>query len=929
VAENMKDSVEHLSSPPINRTATSASVPLIARLSHELPKPRDWQAFQRNCTLLFQAELNDPNAQEYGRGGQKQGGIDILGKRNGNPDHYVGIQCRLITKPLKEPGILKECSAALELEAGLKEIIFATTAPHDTHATDAAIAVERTLRREGHNVTVVVYGWEALQNKIAVHDVAYAVFCPSSVATSAPQTLVNAPQLRALGAEVAAQVIEQLRQTGVALSACETSTAASKDEDPALHAKIDTFRDLVREENEPVLAEKGLLALLEKELLDGKPWARFRIETNLGAIALSLGREAEGAARFEAAFAVRPDDPNAVANLALARIIQGRPDEAMDLALQALDATPRAAHAIECLFSAAARSTWHGEPETLIPPDLVGNIHADLGLAEFLRRRNIPGWAERSLELSRQHADVQEFKQVRAIAVLNIALESEQFLPGDRSSVTIDELNRAADDMKAAAEHLLDIGFADEHDLFAYLNNAGMLLRLCGRHAECEALLRRGLPRVPDEPQLHRLLALAQAVNGHRGEALATLAAGDDPENRLLAADLIAVDNPSTALAQALAINPTTLNPHLARLRWRLVGELALKTGETDDLRSAVAGLRALDSSDVLADLLEILGERKVELDDNVFYKRLRAVAASLPDDADMMTRYVLAEELQNQGLPEEASRLLEEHVDLSRRSPATRLYLQSLAAARRDETFLRAVAVAGPAVQDDPETLWVVAAHAWNIGDLSGAYRTTEALLAQEPDNPRARLLKIEILLRQDRSAELLAELEKPVENLAWARLQDQFRIASLFGHFGYIKRGASAYRLFLEHRDKSQAWMTLSMLVLEAGQGRTEGPGPWDAQVVAPNIAVDLRYDNGEEAFFVVEPDASLRHLDTESWEPEHPLVQTLLGSGIGARFIVPTGREARSPNSATNTWRGSTTSCSITRFGSPRSRAFVAFP
>jgi hypothetical protein len=48
-------------------------------------------------------------------------------------------QCRLITKPLKEPGILKECRAALELEAGLKEIIFATTAPHDTRATSKTL----------------------------------------------------------------------------------------------------------------------------------------------------------------------------------------------------------------------------------------------------------------------------------------------------------------------------------------------------------------------------------------------------------------------------------------------------------------------------------------------------------------------------------------------------------------------------------------------------------------------------------------------------------------------------------------------------------------------------------------------------------------------------------------------------------------------
>src|SRR3546814_4122864 len=38
------------------------------------------------------------------------------------------------------------------------------------------------------------------------------------------------------------------------------------------------------------------------------------------------------------------------------------------------------------------------------------------------------------------------------------------------------------------------------------------------------------------------------------------------------------------------------------------------------------------------------------------------------------------------------------------------------------------------------------------------------------------------------------------------------QFRVATLLGHFGFSERAAKvAYRLFLEHRDNSQAWMTL----------------------------------------------------------------------------------------------------------------------
>jgi cellulose synthase operon protein C len=590
---------------------------------------------------------------------------------------------------------------------------------------------------------------------------------------------------------------------------------------------------------------------------------------------------------------VRPDDPTAIANLALARTIQRCFEEAIALARQALTAVPRPNYAVTYLLQAAARSAWQGDPESLIPADLVGSESADLGLTEFLRWRSVPGWAARCLELGRRHPEVDSFKRVRALAILALALEEGDFFPGGRAPVNLEDLNRAADDMKALAEYCLDNGFVHEHDFVANINNAAVLLRLSGRNAECEVILQRGLLTAPNEPLLRRMLALVQVSDGRRADAMSTLAAtGDDPENKLLSLELLGIDDPAAAIARATEIDSKTLDSRLGRLRWRMIGEQALKIGDMESLQSAVSGLRSLNAADVTAELLEIRREQKEGLS---VHERLRAVAAALPIDADMVTRYFVAVELCDQNLPEEASLLLDGHVDLGRRSPATTLYLQSLAAARRDDAFRKAIDTAAPAVRDDPETLGTVATHAWNVGDLRGAFRAIEALLALEPNNAYARLLKIEILARQNRSAELLVELDQPVENLAWTRLRDRFRIAALLGHLGYVERAVSfAYRLFLEHRDNSQAWMTLSILVLEQGRGAVEAPRAWDAPVVASNVAVDLRYDDGQEVFFVVEPDAALRKLDEESWEPEHPLVQTLLGSRNGARFHDPTGRE-----------------------------------
>ena len=875
-------------------TPPKATIPLTTRLAVEIPKPKDWQAFQRNCVLLFRAELNDPNAQEYGRPGQKQKGIDVLARRGGRDEHFVGVQCRLVTAPLKEKKILSDAREALTLKADIKELIFATSAPDDTGAADAAVSVTRLLKDEGHELTVIVYGWGQLQTLIALHEAAYNAFYPSAVASTNPQNTGLATEANDLAALVAARVVEQLRSSG--LAAAPREGAADATEDPALHARIDTYRDLFKEHDQPLLAERALLGMLEQEDLTAKPWANYRIETNLGVIAIALGREAAAASRFEAAHAIRPMDPNALANLALARTLQGQFEVAMRLAQSALEGDPRADYAVGHLLQAAARAEWQGDPATLIPADLVGSALADLGMAEFLRRREVPGWAEQVVELARRHPETQEFNRSRAIAVLSLALESGEVIAGAHGPATAAELTAAANEMKALIEHYLDIGFADLDDLVAYLNNAALLLRICERHAEAEDLLVRGMPKVGDQPHLRRLLAIVRLADDRETEAIAVLENDTDPENGILLAELQAnIGDHATALAKALSIDGSHLPDRLQRLRWQIVGESALQVGDQAALDDAIAGLRSIDPHDVRASLLEIKAGRKTLADEAVVQEQLRCLAAGAPPNLDMVSRYFIALELRNHDLAEEASRLLEGHVDLSRPNPAVMLYLRSLASARRDAAFHAALKQAAPEVRNDPSTLWAVAAHAWNLGDLGASSTAVDALLSLEPSEPRARLLKIEIFIRQDRSNDLFTELEKPLEALAWKSPNDQFRLASLLGHFGFVERAAAlAYSLFLQHRDISRAWMTLSMLVLDEGRGEEDKPGLWDVTEVSPDAAVDLTYDDGSTLFFVVEPNVLLRKLDPQSWEPEHALVRAVAGLRAGAQFVGPDGRE-----------------------------------
>jgi hypothetical protein len=256
---------------------------------------------------------------------------------------------------------------------------------------------------------------------------------------------------------------------------------------------------------------------------------------------------------------------------------------------------------------------------------------------------------------------------------------------------------------------------------------------------------------------------------------------------------------------------------------------------------------------------------------------------------------------MSNQDMPDEAAKLLEPIVDLQILSPSTRLYLSCLAEARRDEAFRTSLASASSDVRKDTEILWLQATQSWNIGDLREAGKAIDTLLRTHSDHAPARLLKVEILLRSDQVDGVVKELERPIEKLAFTRLTDKFRVASLLGHFVPIERAvAYAYRLFLENREISQAWLCFHGLVLQEGVNLSESLGPWDIVVIGNDAAVDIEYDDGEKQFVIVEADGRLRRLDDESWEPDHPLVKAITGLAVGASFTNPV-------NGKTGTIRG----------------------
>jgi Flp pilus assembly protein TadD len=675
-------------SPPLLRAHLS---------SVELPPPRDWQAFQRKCVPLFRRMLNDPHAGEYGRGGQNQRGIDILLHRNADPDQRIGIQCRRVAKPLRKNKIRTDCDNALAHFPDLREIIFACTAEHDTHATDDARTVETDLRAAGYDIRVTLYGWEQLCGRIVDYQEAIEAFFPNLVPTP-PPTIAPSTFFQVDVAAMTPDVVNQIagavaiaiqRQNLPSAPPAPPAPAAAGDsEDPALHARIDTYRDLFKDDKRPLEAEAGLQRLLAQVDINQKPQAKFRILTNLGSVALHLGREADAIALYEDAYAARPQEAHAIANLAFARILQDHPFEGMALAHQALDATPPADHAIGYLLQAAARSGWQGDPQTLVPDRLRGCMHADLGLAEFHRRREEAGWQNRCIALADRHPDADEFIQIRGIALLSLAIDTGYAQAGGIGPVTVAELARAAEQMKAFTERMLESGFAYEHDRRAHLNNTTVLLRLAGREADAVTLLRRGGASTTQNPSLHRLLALALVGTGRRDEAIRELEADTAPENLLFRAELIGLTDAARALDLARQVRPESLPQGMTANLWYLVGDLAIRTNQPDLAEEAGAALAAHIPGSAVAHAVALRAEQLRGLDEETFQKRFRDLARSVGAELPLPERVLLALELRDAGCPDDASRLLDGRIEVGRVTPPAILYLQCLVEARRDDTF-------------------------------------------------------------------------------------------------------------------------------------------------------------------------------------------------------------------------------------------------
>lgn len=105
------------------------------------PVPRSWDEFEDIVADVFRIRWEDPNINRYGRTGQAQHGVDIVGRPRYLDRAFAGIQCKNVAS-LNATTVFQEADNARSFTPPLRAYIIATTAARDTAIQSSVWAAE-------------------------------------------------------------------------------------------------------------------------------------------------------------------------------------------------------------------------------------------------------------------------------------------------------------------------------------------------------------------------------------------------------------------------------------------------------------------------------------------------------------------------------------------------------------------------------------------------------------------------------------------------------------------------------------------------------------------------------------------------------------------------------------------------------------------
>ena len=642
----------------------------------QVPKPRDEQAFERCSLVLWRCILNDEGTYLYGRRGQRQHGVDIVGCRNGDLRHVVGIQCKLKGEGqlLVEEEVRIEVEKALSFRPSLAEYAIVTTAPDDARLQSLARELSASISESRSlPLQISVIGWENLQQEIQRHPEAQHAFDPSHTGQGEKilQKVEDVPE------QVAGKISPQLEliRRDIANLGARQVTVESSVMDSEYEALVNDYVALMP--GEPEMALESLQRLQSRLDANVGSRIRFRIATNIAACRLELGDVESAAAEFISACDLAPEERKAIANKAFGHLLRSDWVRARDIAKEGLDEQPENAS----LGAVYIRSLIHDDsvedPMSLIPAPIRRTPEVEEAHVLWLVHRVEPHvWWDAAIEAHGRHPEVTELKEAYANALLSRAIGGETYVYG------LELQGKGLPDVEAAIEVYESLWGKmrgrtrrQRGDLTCVPLNLMLAYRIVGRNESATALGWEAVERFPEDTTVKEQLALLLVERGETNKALQVVSDLEENDQVVAVRYKVAVTskhwNSVLELADRYAANAPQSERLVARAT-KLVARVEL--ADPEEARQILKLEHGEFSGDTRSSIILCQAARSRGLEDISQSLFDAAVVSVQHGDADYPSRLAIAEEAMVRGQPGVAVDSLDGRVALDRDSEELRL---------------------------------------------------------------------------------------------------------------------------------------------------------------------------------------------------------------------------------------------------------------
>lgn len=500
--------------------------------STRIPKPKDWQEFERQIEVLAQCWLDDPAAKGNGRQGQRQNGVDVFGRRD--KVTTVGFQCKeKFDKQVSEDELRDEVKKAEGFRPELKEFVLVTTAVRDAKIQQVA----RLITESRDDFSVDVWSWEEIEQLVIQYPQAMRAFDP----TYHPLIADEIKQFRDENSFDNAQLLAEVRDLKNSLrndGGAAPAIATENDTSTELHGQITLIQTMI-DEGDVVAAIPLLDRIVAKSLASATPSETYRIKIAQANVLLK-GEKFETAGQLLIEATERyPEHKNAPSNLAIGYLLTAEAAKAESAAANILASDPNNQKMAETLAQARAQQhkgdPFEGIDQALLNSSVIWTLRCTLA-----RMQNNENWRQIAHDGLAEHSDDKFLKRFAAEAIVDDCIaDAPAFIVGEpTNSVTHEQIDKAADELADQIAILRSIG----GDVPAALaHNAALACRLADRFDQALEIIETAIADHPDEHWMIEQAAMHMLHHGDPSDAVALLEGADrsDGANLTLSAAYI------------------------------------------------------------------------------------------------------------------------------------------------------------------------------------------------------------------------------------------------------------------------------------------------------------------------------------------------------------------------------------------------------